>query len=454
MYASPQPQRPRPVSVAELTRQIKNALEGGFRNVWVEGEISTSKPHSSGHVYLSLVDTDARIDAVIWRSSLRGLRVQPRIGLKVVVLGRLSVYAQRGTYQLVIDRMEDAGAGAADAALRELRAKLEAEGLLRPERKRRLPFLPAKVGVVTSGAGAARRDIEAVLHRRSPQIPIVLYPAVVQGDGAARDVARGVHVLGRTPGVEVIIVGRGGGTAEDLSAFNEEVVARAIAACPVPVISAVGHETDTTIADLVADLRAPTPSAAAEAAVPVRDDLLMHLDGMARRLDRCVAYRLEQRRQRLSHLTGRLGAGLRFDDRHLVLRRLEGRLQGVVVRYTGRGRRQLAELRTRLGEQHPRARLARARNALERCRGRLAELGPREVKHARSDLRVLAGRLQALSPLASLERGYSITRTPEGKVVRSADEVAPGDEVQILLRRGRLTGTVTAVHPAGGEENR
>jgi exodeoxyribonuclease VII large subunit len=407
-------------------------------------------------VYLTLADAEARIDAVVWRSSVRGLRVQPRPGLKVLAMGRLTVYVPRGTYQLVIERMEDAGAGAADAALRELKAKLEAEGLFRPERKRRLPFLPGKVGVVTSAAGAARRDIEAVLHRRSPQVPIVLYPATVQGETAARDVARGVHVLGRTPGVEVIIVGRGGGSAEDLSAFNEEVVARAIAACPVPVISAVGHETDITIADLVADLRAPTPSAAAEAAVPVRDDLLMNLEGMAQRLDRCIAYRLEQRRQRLNHLTGRLRAGLRFDDRHLVLRRLEGRLQAVVVRYTGRGRRQLADLRARLGEQHPRARLARARQALERCRGQLAELGPREVQHARADLRVLAGRLQALSPLASLERGYSITRTPEGKVVRAADEVAPGDRVEILLRRGRLVGQVVEVHPAAveREENR
>jgi exodeoxyribonuclease VII large subunit len=453
MYATPRPAGPaRALSVSELTRQIKNLLEGQLRNVWVEGEVSALTTHTSGHVYLSLKDAEARIDCVVWRTSVRMLRVRPRVGQKVLALGRLAVYAPRGTYQLVIERMEDAGAGAMEAALRELKARLEAEGLFAPERKRRLPFLPRKVGVVTSPTGAARRDVEAVLHRRAPQVPIVLYPAQVQGDGAAQDVARGIRALCRVPGVDVIIVGRGGGSAEDLSTFNEEVVARTIAACPVPIISAVGHETDTTLADLVADRRAPTPSAAAEAAVPVRDDLLQGLDVLQQRLDRAVAARLDRRRQWMDHVIQRLAAGLRFDDRHLQLRTLDARMHRVVTRDIVSAKHRVANLRTRLGEQHPRARIARARHALEKCRGQLADLGPRQVTAARAELRVLAGRLQALSPLASLERGFSITRTPEGRVVRAAAEVAVGDAVEVLLHRGRLVGRVTEVHSPEEEE--
>lgn len=453
MYAMPEPRRAgAALSVSELTRQIKQLLESRIRNVWVEGEISQLKVHASGHVYLTLKDAEARIDAVIWRSTARGLRIRPRVGQQVLALGRISVYPPRGSYQLVIDRLQDAGDGALEAAFQQLRARLAAEGLFDPARKRPLPFLPRRVGVVTSPTGAARRDIEAVLHRRSPQIPIVLYPAQVQGDGAAADVVRGLEALARTEAVDVIIVGRGGGSVEDLWAFNEEVVARAIAASPVPVISAVGHETDVTIADLVADLRAPTPSAAAEAAVPVRDDLLEGLDALAERLDRAIHVRLERRRQQIDYLNGRLAAGLRFDDRRLALGNLDARLHRIMARQLGDAAHRLARLRTRLGEQHPEARIARARQALDRCRARLSELGPRPVAAARADLRVLAGRLQALSPLASLERGYSITRDAAGRVVRSATDVAVGDQIEILLRRGRLRGQVTAVEPGEREE--
>ena len=299
------------------------------------------------------------------------------------------------------------------------------------------------MGVVTSATGAARRDIEAVVHRRSPQIPIILYPATVQGDTAPADVARGIARLGATPGVDVIIVGRGGGSGDDLAAFDTEVVARAIAACPVPVISAVGHETDTSIADLVADLRAPTPSAAAESAVPVRDDLLRLVDDLAERADAAVRRGLDRRAERLEGLTRRLERGVSFDARRRVLDRLAARLHDAARGAVGSRRQRLVAAEHALSAQHPHARLKRAREALSRARARLEALGPQPATTARSQLAVLAARLQALSPLASLDRGYSLTRRADGGVVRASSDVEVGDTLTTQLRSGWVSSTVT-----------
>ena len=272
------------LTVSELTAEIKDLLEGTFVRVWVEGELTHLNVHRSGHVYLTLKDADARIDGVIWRSSVPRLAYRPEPGEQVVMRGQLNVYAPQGSYKLIVDAIEPAGLGARQAALEALKKTLAAEGLFDPQKKRAIPMLPRKVGVITSATGAARRDIESVIFRRSPQIPIVLYPAAVQGVNAVPEITAGLRVLGQRTDVDVIIVGRGGGSIEDLWAFNEEAVVRAIAACPIPVIGAVGRETDTSLSDLVADQRAPTPSAAAELAVPVRHDLLYTLDMMVEKM--------------------------------------------------------------------------------------------------------------------------------------------------------------------------
>ena len=432
---------PKPISVGELTQQLKQQLESRFFNLWVEGELSAVKQNRSGHVYLTLKDADARIDCVIWRMTAETIRYRPRIGEKLVVYGRLVVYPARGSYQLSIDRLEPAGLGAMQAAFEALREKLGAEGLFDAQRKRRWPLLPGAVGVVTSGTGAARRDIEAVAHRRSPQIPIVLYPAKVQGPGAVADIVNGIRAVAQHPGVEVVIVGRGGGSVEDLWAFNEEPVARAIAACPVPVISAVGHETDTTIADLVADFRAATPSEAAERAVPVRDELLQVLSARFERLDRATRRQVERARERLSYLHRGLTVGLGFSDRELRVQRLMARLNNAVSRQIAAQRQRARQLEGRLGAQQPQLRIARARQLSEQLVARLHAAGIRQLEAPRRRLGQAAVRLQALSPLASLERGYSITRSG-GRVVRAHDEVAAGDAIEILLHRGVVRATV------------
>jgi exodeoxyribonuclease VII large subunit len=310
-----------------------------------------------------------------------------------------------------------------------------------------LPFLPRAVGVVTSAVGAARRDIEAVVHRRSPQIPIIISPSNVEGLEAAPHIVRALERLACHPEVDVIIVGRGGGSIESLGAFNTEAVVRAIAACPVPVISAVGHETDTTLADLVADLRAPTPSAAAERAVPERDDLLAHVDALAGRLDGAVLRGVARWRERLGHLGKRLSRGLAFDARHRTIEALRSRLDRATGRSVQSGHARLNTLTQRLATQHPRERISRARAALQLAAARLGVVGPLRTQTGRRDVALLAARLHALSPLGSLQRGYSLTRTPDGQVVQRASQVAVGDTLHTQLASGALTTTVTAVHP-------
>src|SRR5215207_2376555 len=280
------------LTVSQLTSDIRHLLESEFARVTVEGEISNCRPWTTGHVYFTLKDAGAQIRAVMFRSAARGLKFRLEDGQRVIARGRIGVYDVKGEYQIVCDRLEPTGAGARQVAFEQLKRRLEAEGLFATARKRPLPFLPRKIGIVTSLDGAAVRDIVTVLHARYANAHLVIRPARVQGDGAAADVARGLTAVARVPGVDVVIVGRGGGSIEDLWAFNEEVVARAIAACPVPVISAVGHETDVTIADFVADLRAPTPSAAAELAVADGAELLVRLAQLRRRMTRVTRERL------------------------------------------------------------------------------------------------------------------------------------------------------------------
>ena len=443
--AEPQPAPPAPrrvLTVTELTGRIRALIEERFVEVWVEGELSNSRVWNTGHMYFTLKDAGAQIKGVMFRSALRALRFTPQDGLRVVARGRVSVYDPKGEYQLICEHIEPEGLGALQLAFDQLKQRLAAEGLFDERRKRPLPALPRKIGVVTSLDGAAVRDIIHVLQRRYPNAHIVIRPARVQGEGAALDIARALAAIGRVPGVDVVIVGRGGGSIEDLWAFNEEVVARAIAACPVPTISAVGHETDVTIADFVADLRAPTPSAAAEMVVARKDDFGARIDRLAHRVHTAMAARLHRCESRLRTLQARPGyAGvpgrLAMRGRHAADLAHELR-RGLRAQVAAR-ERAYQSLRLALETFDLRRRLGRVRTRLVAADGRLASASARSRHRADGRLRGAAARLDALSPLAVLGRGYAVCWNADRTgVIRDADAVAPGEHVRVTLARGEL----------------
>ncbi|HWR98621.1 MAG TPA: exodeoxyribonuclease VII large subunit [Candidatus Methanoperedens sp.] len=440
-------------TVTELNRAAGELLEEAFPRVWVEGEVSNWKLYPSGHAYFSLKDDGGQVSAVLFRAGSKVLRFTPKDGLAVLALGRVSLYSQRGQYQLIVEELEPKGKGALQLAFEQLREKLQREGLFDAARKRPLPALPRAVGVVTSPTGAVIRDILTVLGRRFPNLRVLLNPVRVQGEGAAAEIAAAIAELDRRGDVDALIVGRGGGSMEDLWAFNEEVVARAIAACSVPVISAVGHETDFTIADFVADLRAPTPSAAAELVVESKEALAERIETLARRLRGGVATRVGRVRHRLDALAVRR----MFGDRRRRLLDLAQRVDGLAAGLARAGEGVLAQRRGALGRLaaalahlSPRARWALLRARLLPARVRLAAAGARTVGARRERVTAAGGRLEALSPLGVLGRGYSICRRLPGReVVTDAAAVAPGADIEVLLRRGTLRATVTAPGEAG-----
>jgi exodeoxyribonuclease VII large subunit len=387
------------LTVTQLTYQIKNLLEGTFPDVWVEGEISNLTVPQSGHAYFTIKDEQSQIKAVLFKSSQRHLKFTLQHGMQVLCRGRVSVYEPRGEYQIIIEYVEPKGVGALQKAYEELKARLDKEGLFDRERKRPLPFLPKKIGIVTSPTGAAIRDILRVIKRRHPHMEMLIYPVPVQGVDAAPAIVEAIGYFNREMNVDVMIVGRGGGSLEDLWAFNEEIVARAIFASRIPVISAVGHETDFTIADFVADLRAPTPSAAAEMVVESEAHL----------------------REAVHSLEFRLAAGMRQ-----TLESLNG-----MVQHAGR---LLAD---------PRKRLEQFSQRVDELLGRLG-LGLRHhVRRDRALLTSLSGALDHLNPLAILARGYSVTRSVPGEaIIKGADEVNTGDLVRTTLHRGEVLSRV------------
>jgi len=434
--------RRRLLTVSELTDAIRALLEGRLGDLWVEGEISNCRLWNTGHLYFTLKDSSSQIRGVMFRSAVRLLRFKPEDGLHVVARGRVGVYEPKGEYQLVCEHMEPHGLGALQLAFDQLKRRLQAEGLFDAARKRPLPLLPRKIGVVTSLDGAALRDILNVLRRRHPGAHVVIRAARVQGEGAAEEVARGLTAIGRVAGVDVIIVGRGGGSAEDLWTFNEEAVARAIAAAPVPVISAVGHEVDYTIADFAADLRAPTPSAAAELVVARKDEFVGRIDGRTERLRAAVQQAVARRRAALHTLAARRGlagwpARLTLRSRHAS--ELAHGLRRAAGAAIARRERRFRELRLRLEACDLRRRLATVRVRLSGATGRLDAAMARRRDEVTSRLRVLAGRLDSLSPLAVLGRGYAVcwdaSRT---RVIRTASAVAPGEEVRVTLHQGEI----------------
>ncbi|HVR72142.1 MAG TPA: exodeoxyribonuclease VII large subunit [Vicinamibacteria bacterium] len=436
----------RALTVAQLTERIQGVLETELFDVWVEGEISNLKMAPSGHWYFSLKDDQAQVRAVVWKTAARLVRWKPRDGMKVLARGGVRVYAPRGEYQLSVEVLEPLGKGSLQQAFEELKDKLEKEGLFDPGRKRPLPTLPRRVGIVTSPTGAVIQDFLRVLSRRYANLSVLVYPARVQGPEASWEIVQGIHALNRVPGLDVLIVARGGGSLEDLFPFNDEMVARALASSKVPTISAVGHETDFTIADFVADLRAPTPSAAAERVVQAKEEIAARIDALGRRLASGFDLRLARVRARVAGATS-----------HRVFEAERGRLRSHAQRVDELGHRAESALRRRVERGRDRARRAHERveafrwdrqlqerlETVGRHQRRMGDLVRARLAGGRSALARFAGKLDSLSPLAVLSRGYALVWDEHGRLLREPADVAPGDPLRIRVAGGEVEAVVT-----------
>ncbi len=396
-------------TVAELTRRVRGHLEGAFMDVWVRGEVSNFRRPASGHVYFILKDATAQLRSVMFKTSVQKLKFELKDGMEILLHGRLTVYEARGEYQIVSDTLEPVGMGALQLAFNQLKAKLQAEGLFEASRKKKLPYLPKRIGIVTSSTGAAVRDILKVLSRRYPDREVYLLHAIVQGDKAAGEISAALRRAERwnkekpEKALEVLIVGRGGGSMEDLWCFNDEIVARAIAACPIPTISAVGHEIDFTIADFVADVRAPTPSAAAEMVIPRKDELAFQVKTRRDRLTALTKKRLEQLRIHLDHLTARL--------------------------------------------VDPREKIRLLKEAFRQARARLELAIHNRVLLARKRFETATQKLNLLSPLQSIARGYTLTTDAKGNIVRTIDGYKAGDRLTTRVADGLIETEVVSTSP-------
>ncbi len=441
------PQR-RIFSVSELTFAIRTLFEDQFADVWVSGEISNVRKPGSGHYYFTLKDGDAQLRCVCFRQKALYLKVKPQDGLEVVARGPIGVYEARGEYQLYVEAIEPLGYGALQLAFEQLKKKLAAEGLFDDARKRPLPRFPARVGIVTSATGAAVADMIRVMERRCPGLHIRLFPARVQGEDAAADIVRGIDWFSQNEWADVVIVGRGGGSLEDLWAFNEEPVARAIADCRVPVVSGVGHQTDFTIADFVADARAPTPSAAAEIVAPDRAEQLGGVLALRERAVRAIRYRFSTAARRLVEAGVERPAGLiqrRIQSHWQRNDELEQRLGHAAANRVRTGERRFRRAQHRLAELDLRVNLTRESARRQDLERRLAGARQRLADRAAARLEVLSRKLETLNPAAILERGYAIVSDPHNAIVRDASKVGTGDDLSIRLHRGRMDVRVTDV---------
>jgi exodeoxyribonuclease VII large subunit len=439
-----QPQR-RVWKVSELTERIGVLLEDSFPDVWIEGEVSNFRPAQSGHLYFTLKDSRAQIRCVCFRDQARFLKFRPDDGLHVTVRGSLGVYEVRGEYQVYVTHIEPVGAGALQIAFEQLKKKLQEEGLFDAARKKALPVLPRCIGVITSPAGAAIRDILRVLKRRFANVHVQLYPVKVQGEGAAAEIAAAVRHFNRAKFADVLIVARGGGSLEDLWAFNEEAVARAMAASEVPIITGVGHETDFTIADFVADLRAPTPSAAAEIVVQSRQEFERHIAACSRDLVKEMRYFLSQRRHQVRDLQTHRGfrqLEQLVRRRHQQLDELSSSLRVVLRLKLAMTRQRVTRAGAQIASFDLRTRAAALRRRIEQRNDALRAGIDRALVARRHRYEKLKLQLEERSPLNLLERGYSIAYDSSGRVLRAADQVAAGDDISVRLARGALDATV------------
>ena len=426
-------------SVAQLNREARALLEGSFPLIWVEGEISNLARPASGHIYFTLKDEQAQVRCAMFKMRRRLLDFQPENGSAVLARVRVSLYEARGDYQLIVEHLEEAGDGRLRREFERLKRRLAEEGLFDEARKRPLPALPRRIGIVTSPSGAAIRDVLSVLRRRFPAIPVLIYPVPVQGPDAPPAIVAALHTAARRNECDLLIVTRGGGSLEDLWAFNDEAVARAIADSPIPVVSAVGHEIDFTIADFAADARAATPSAAAELVSPDRGEWLDTLRHWRSRLARTMQTRLARERQHLEALTRHLRhPGQRLQEQAQRLDELELRLTRALRGRLRHGRARLDTLAARLHGQSPRRQLQALQVRLDTDRRRLLAAMPQRLELERQRLSALARALDAVSPLATLSRGYAIVQDADGRVIRKASEVSVGDDVRVRLAEGRL----------------
>jgi exodeoxyribonuclease VII large subunit len=429
---------------------VRDVVEQEYGDIWVEGEISNYRPAPSGHVYFTLKDAGAQLPIVLFRRQAMLLRFRPEDGLHVLVRGRVSIYEQRGQLQLVAETMEPVGAGSLQLAFEQLKQKLKAEGLFDADRKKPLPLFPHTVGIVTSPTGAVIRDFLNIVSRRHSGLNVLLYAVSVQGDSAPAEIEAALNDLSASHLVDVIVLARGGGSLEDLAAFNSERVARAIASSRLPVVSAVGHETDFTIADFVADLRAPTPSAAAELITEAQHKIVEHLAAQAHRLDRAARFQLLQARQRLTRLPvsraeSRLTSLLRRLDQRLddQIQRLDAALSAHVRLRQNR----VAELAAAVLRHDPRQQLAHAREHLNDMRSRLHRSLERLIESSAASLNALDARLHSLSPLAVLDRGYALVLSISGELIRSTSQLTTGDRVTARLADGSFVSRVESTAP-------
>jgi exodeoxyribonuclease VII large subunit len=445
----PVPAERRVWTVRALVSEIRQQVERQHLSVWVEGEISNCRPAASGHIYFTLKDGEAQLPVVLFRRQAQLLAARPKDGDAVEVRGRISVYESRGQLQLIAETLELRGAGALELAFKQLKARLLAEGLFAAERKRPLPAFPRCIGVVSSPSGAVIRDIVQVARRRHARLNLLLYPAAMQGARCASEVAAGIRWFNRHPErVDVIILARGGGSIEDLAGFNDEALAREIAASELPVVSAIGHETDFTIADFVADLRAPTPSAAAELVTAAQHRIEERVGSLAQRIQRAIRYQMVHARQRYARLSaeavlGRLRDAVnrreqRVDELRMRLESAsERRLRGPALR--------LAAAEARLRRQDPTHRLALAQGRLVTAAQRLERLRSAMIVGRAVRLEQATARLQALSPLAVLNRGYALVYAADGTLLRDAGRAKPGEEIRARLAAGSLVATVKEI---------
>ncbi|MGB8580621.1 MAG: exodeoxyribonuclease VII large subunit [Candidatus Sulfotelmatobacter sp.] len=442
-----QPPERRVWTVRALVGAVRTHVEREYSDAWVEGEISNFRAPDSGHLYFTLKDGNAQIRVVMFRSAARLLRFRPADGMQVVVRGRVTIYDDRGELQIAAEYIEPKGAGGLQIAFEQLKAKLEAEGLFAAERKKSIPTLPARIGIVTSPQAAALRDILNILQRRHHTANAVIYPAQVQGDMAAGEVAAGIRYFNQSRSVEVIIVARGGGSAEDLAAFNDETLARAVAASEIAVISAVGHETDFTIVDFVADLRAPTPSAAAELVIRSRVDIENQAEAVRERLVRAMERRLLEARHALIE-RAQHGAFARMMD---LIRQRQQKLDDLTYRLERGQRQTLEQLRRRWETVSATVRhydlrrvLAGIRAELDAGTSAMASAMRNQLLQNKVRLERMGRALETLSPLAVLQRGYALIFDAAGNLVKDAAQLNPGDAVRARLARGEIRAAVTA----------
>ncbi|HVS89445.1 MAG TPA: exodeoxyribonuclease VII large subunit [Candidatus Acidoferrum sp.] len=441
------------LTVSELTAKIRDLLAKNFTDIWVEGEISNCREAQSGHIYFTLKDDRSQVRCVFFKQQQRGIKFRPEDGLQMTVRGSISVYEARGEYQIYVENLEPVGLGALQLAFEQLKKRLEAEGLFAAERKKPLPLLPSRIGLITSPRGAAVRDVVRILRRRFPNVHLTVYPVRVQGEGSGEEIVKALKFFNQKKLVDVLILARGGGSMEDLWAFNEEPVARAIAASTIPVISGVGHETDFTIADFVADVRASTPSAAAELVVQTRREFDKHIADLRETLAGLIRYRLLEFSRHVHELSARRGFRRPLD----LLRQQRQRADEMTSRLALGLRAQLEKSRKRFTAAHLRimsfdfrVKIAAFRLRVERRSAELGVRAERLLRNKRERLDRLRLQLDERSPLRVLERGYAIATDAAGNVLREAAQVSLGDSVAIQLHRGRLTTEVKRKHDKEG----